>query len=82
MEASDTSTPTQTDLELALAFYAVPVVVARRHETVTYGELVEQAKAAYPDNETVQTQSQSVLADASNLCAASLASGSSPTYRL
>lgn len=29
-------------------------MVARRHETVTYGELVEQAKAAYPDNETVQ----------------------------
>ena len=47
-------TPTATDLELALAFYAVLVEVARKRQTVTYGELVELAKSTFPTNEVVQ----------------------------
>lgn len=54
MQPEPLPSPTSTDLELALAFYAVLVDVARRHETLTYGQLVDQAKAAFPGNETVQ----------------------------
>jgi hypothetical protein len=47
--------PTQTDVELALAFYSVLVEVARRREEkLTYGRLVELAKSQFPTNEVVQ----------------------------
>lgn len=46
--------PTPTDLDLALAYFAVLVEVARSQRTITYGELVERAKTAFPANETVQ----------------------------
>jgi hypothetical protein len=48
------SLPTQVDLELALAYYAVLVEVARCCQTITYGSLVERAKMAFPENATVQ----------------------------
>jgi predicted DNA-binding ribbon-helix-helix protein len=44
---------TTTDLELALAFYAVLVEHARRRETLTYGQLVERAQDKFPSNEIV-----------------------------
>ena len=46
--------PTPVDLDLALAFFAVLVEVARSQQTVTYGELVARAKATFPTNESVQ----------------------------
>ena len=54
MPEASSPVPTQTDLELALAFYAVLVQAARHRETLTYGELVDRARRAYPQNETVQ----------------------------
>ncbi len=53
MRDEESLSPTVTDLELALAFYAVLVEQARRHETVTYGQLVERAQAKFPSNEVV-----------------------------
>jgi hypothetical protein len=54
MNNTYTSPPTTTDLELALAFYSVLVEQARRREVITYGQLVEKAKGAFPANEIVQ----------------------------
>lgn len=54
MPEESPSLPTQVDLELALAFYAVLVEVARLRQTITYGALVERAKIAFSENETVQ----------------------------
>lgn len=46
---------TAIDLDLALAFYTVLVRRARAGaEPMTYQELVEQARAAFPDNASVQ----------------------------
>lgn len=54
MPEESPSLPTQVDLELALAFYAVLVEEASLRQTTTYGSLVERAKIAFPENETVQ----------------------------
>ena len=55
MSAETPLSPTETDVELALAFYSVLVEVARRREEkVTYGQLVDLAKSRFPTNETVQ----------------------------
>ena len=54
MPQESPSSPTQVDLDLALAFYAVLVQVARSSQTITYGQLVDRAKLAFPGNETVQ----------------------------
>lgn len=45
---------TAVDLDLALAFHAVLVRHAPKGTPLTYGELVDEARALFPDNETVR----------------------------
>ena len=46
---------TQVDLALAKAYFPILVEMAKAKETLTYSQLVEKAKAIYPQNEIVQT---------------------------
>ena len=48
------SNVTLIDVQLASAYYPLLVDVARTRSRVTYGDLVERAKAAYPGNPVVQ----------------------------
>jgi hypothetical protein len=45
---------TEIDLILAEAYFKVLVEIAKSGSTIFYGELVEKAKTAFPDNATVQ----------------------------
>jgi len=45
---------TLNDVQLASAYYPILVDLARHKHCLTYGELVEKAKKAYPNNEVVQ----------------------------
>lgn len=47
-------TITLTDLKLAEAYFPLLVACARENKTISYGELVDSAKAAYPESEHVQ----------------------------
>ncbi len=45
---------TLIDVQLATAYFPILVEFARSSQLVTYGDLVEKAKATYPDNPVVQ----------------------------
>jgi hypothetical protein len=45
---------TLIDVQLASAYYPLLVVLAQHKHSVTYGELVDQAKTEYPDRPVVQ----------------------------
>lgn len=45
---------TLTDVQLASSYYPILVDVAKHKHCLTYGELVERAKAEYPDRAVVQ----------------------------
>lgn len=45
---------TQIDVQLASAYYPILVELARHKQNITYGELVERAKAEYPNKPVVQ----------------------------
>ncbi len=56
---TDTTPPIQSnvttvDVQLARAYYPLLVEIAKRKQRVSYGELVAQAKLAYPDATVVQ----------------------------
>lgn len=46
---------TATDVQLAAAYYPLLVQVAQQRGQITYGELVAQAKQAYPERTEVQS---------------------------
>lgn len=46
---------TQVDLALAKAYFPILVEMAKAKETLTYSQLVEKAKAIYPQSELVQS---------------------------
>lgn len=46
---------TEVDLALAKAYFPILVEMAKARETLTYSQLVERAKAIYPQNEIVQS---------------------------
>ncbi len=57
MQANDLPVPgniTLVDVHLASAYYPILVELARHKHCLTYSELVEQAKAKYPDRTVVQ----------------------------
>lgn len=45
---------TMTDIQLAAAYYPILIDLARHKHCMTYGELVEKAKAEYPQRTEVQ----------------------------
>jgi hypothetical protein len=45
---------TLNDVQLASAYYPILIGLAKNKQRMTYGELVEKAKAIYPDEEYVQ----------------------------
>ena len=45
---------TLTDVQLASSYYPILVDIAKHKHCLTYGELVERAKAEYPDRTVVQ----------------------------
>ncbi|WP_066271187.1 hypothetical protein [Hydrogenophaga palleronii] len=45
---------TLTDVQLASCYYPILVDIAKHKHCLTYGELVERAKAEYPDHPVVQ----------------------------
>lgn len=45
---------TLIDIQLATAYFPILVEFAMSSQLVTYGDLVEKAKATYPDNQVVQ----------------------------
>ena len=45
---------TLVDVQLASAYYPLLVDLAKHKHCVTYGELVDKAKAEYPDRQVVQ----------------------------
>jgi hypothetical protein len=45
---------TLTDVQLASAYYPILVDLAKHKHCLTYGELIERAKAEYPDRTVVQ----------------------------
>ncbi len=45
---------TKTDIDIGAIYYAILIELARAGGIISYGELVATAKAAHPDNESVQ----------------------------
>jgi hypothetical protein len=49
-----TTTVTATDVHLAKTYFGVLVEVAKQQKTIPYGQLVQEAKTRYPNDQIVQ----------------------------
>jgi hypothetical protein len=50
----DRKKPTETDVALAIAYYPMLVEISARQEMITFDQFVQNAKARYPKDQSVQ----------------------------